>query len=35
MNDFQGAIELALAVALSLGWIGGILTAIVFRWGRR
>jgi hypothetical protein len=35
MNDLQSEIELALLVALSLGWISGVLTAIVFRWGRQ
>jgi hypothetical protein len=35
MNDLQGAVQLALIVALSLGWIAGVLTAIVFRWGRK
>lgn len=34
MNDLQGAIQLALLFLFALGWIAGVLTAIVFRWGR-
>lgn len=33
--DAAAAVEVALAVVFALGWIAGVLTAVIFRWGRR